>query len=133
MGAIQGRNLEGVTDTYRDLTGLLHGMRPRDFLVEVFCLLCRVAGIARICAVADEYRAQRSPYFGRQPRELPQNYDEVWRDRGGTPTSPEFYSLPVGGNRRELAEIPSKKRSMYRKRYDLLDRIEASLREVFQR
>lgn len=122
VGAVQGRRLEGILDVYRELTRSLHGMRPRDFLIEIFCLFCQAAGITRIFAVSDTYRQHRSPYFG-SDRVLEQNYDQIWGERGGTPVSPEFYSLPLGGNRREMAEIPSKRRSMYRRRYEMLDHV----------
>ena len=40
VGAVQGRDIEGVADEYRDLTKAAHGMRPRDLLFEIFRMLC---------------------------------------------------------------------------------------------
>lgn len=133
VGAIQGRKFEGVLEIYRELTSVLHGLRPRDFLVEAFGIFCEVVGVARIYCVADRSRQNRSPYFGLVPKDLLQDYDAVWLERGGRPAGPDFFALPVGGTRRDLTTVPSRKRSMYRKRYELLDRIEASLREALQR
>ncbi len=127
VGAIQGRNLEGVMDTYRELTGVLHGMRPRDFLIEVLARLARVLGATRILAVSDRSRVHRSPYFGKGPKKFMLNYDEVWTERGGVAIAPDFFEMPPGGALKDLNDVPSKKRSMYRKRYGLLDQIEGAI------
>ncbi|MES9851382.1 MAG: DUF535 family protein [Candidatus Thiodiazotropha sp. L084R] len=52
------------------------------------------------------------------------NYDEVWSDRGGVYCNAGFYELPVNPDRRSIESIISKKRSMYKKRYELLNLIE---------
>lgn len=122
IGAVQGRSLETALDTYRDLTKALHGMRPRDYLVELFRMLCRAAGIEAIYAVADSARVHRSPYFGRAADgKLQVNYDEVWTERGGTPFDADLFRLPLTGALKPLEEVPSKKRAMYRRRYELLE------------
>ena len=131
IGAIQGRDIEGALDTYRELTGALHGMRPRDFLVEMFRALCATLGVQRIVAVSDASRHHRSPYFGKvADKRFPLDYDEVWTERGGTALDGDFFALPVQPARRSIEEIPSKKRSMYRKRYEMLDRLEAKLAQA---
>ncbi len=128
IGAIQGRNIEGALDTYKAMTGALHSMRPRDFLLDLFRALCRSIGVTRIYAVADAKRHHRSPYFGNKlAKQVPIDYDEIWRERGGTPFDVDFFVLPVDPGRRNIEEIPSKKRSMYRKRYEMLTKTEAEL------
>ncbi|MBI1947765.1 MAG: DUF535 family protein [Deltaproteobacteria bacterium] len=122
IGAVQGRALDTAKDTYRDLTKALHGMRPRDFLVELFRMLCRAAGIEVIYAVADSARVHRAAYFGKSAVDkLQVNYDEIWAERGGTPFDAELYRLPLDGAHKPVEEVPSKKRAMYRRRYELLD------------
>lgn len=122
IGAVQGRALDTALDTYRDLTKALHGMRPRDFLVELFRMLCRAAGIEVIYAVADAARVHRSPYFGvARTEKLQVNYDEIWEERGGTAFDAELFRLPLDATVKSLDDVPSKKRAMYRRRYELLD------------
>lgn len=134
IGAIQGRNIEGALDTYKAMTGALHGMRPRDFLVDLFRALCGAIGVSRIYAVADAKRHHRSPYFGNKfAKQAPIDYDEIWRERGGAPLSVDFFVLPVDPGRRNIDEIPSKKRSMYRKRYEMLTKTEAELSRALLR
>lgn len=121
IGAIQGRDLEGILDEYRALTKASHGMRPRDLLIEVFRIFCATLGFTCIFAIADEYRQHRSPYYGKDSqKKLSVNYNEIWQDRGGTRIDPIFYQLDVNGFERDLETISTKKRSMYRRRYEML-------------
>lgn len=121
VGAIQGINAEGMIDQYRDLTKALHGMRPRDFLVESFRCFCRCLGISSIYAVDDRQRHHRSAYFGSvKANTIFLNYNDIWNERGGVKESDDFYKLSVTMPAKSLDEVPSKKRAMYRRRYDLL-------------
>lgn len=128
IGAIQGRNIEGALDIYKAMTHALHGMRPRDFLIDLFRALCRAIGVSSIHAIADAKRHHRSPYFGNKfAKQVTMDYDEIWRDRGGEPLNVDFFVLPVDAIQRKLEEIPCKKRAMYRKRYEMLKQTEAAL------
>ena len=121
IGALQGVTTEGVLDHYRALTKALHGQRPRDFLIELFRMMCRAAGVAEILAVADAQRVHRSAYFGEaKSTHLQVDYDEIWRDRGGAARDAAFFTLPLRACAKDLEEVPSKKRAMYRRRYELL-------------
>ena len=132
VGAMQGRSIEGLLDTYRDITKALHGMRPRDFLFELFRAFCRSRGVTKIFAVSDASRHHRSAYFGSKAKngELTLNYDEIWIERGGVIECSDFYTFNVAPHIKSLEEIPSKKRSMYRRRYEFLEATEARMQEV---
>jgi uncharacterized protein VirK/YbjX len=128
VGGIQGRHLPDIKDEYHDMTKASFMTRPRDLLVEIFKAFCRAIDVRRIYAISDEHRHHRSPFFGNKNLKLLQsmNYDEVWLDRGAT-RSGEFYDLPVARTDRREDEIPARKRSMYRKRYAMLDEIEGNI------
>jgi len=132
VGAVQGCDIEGVADEYRDLTKATHGMRPRDLLFELFRMLCSLICVTKILAVSDEFRHHRSAYFGGPNRQFFKNYNEMWVDRGGQPASPMFFAIPVRGGRRELSDVPAKKRAMYRRRYETLEAIEQKLLDNYQ-
>jgi uncharacterized protein len=128
IGGIQGRNFDDALDRYRDLTKSAHGIRPRDLIIELFRLVCAQLGVTEILAIADKGRQNRHPYFGKDVmRDLPLDYDAIWQDRGGTSFDEWFFTLPLHGDRRADADIPAKKRSMYRQRYAMLDGIEARI------
>ena len=132
VGAMQGRNIDGLLDTYREITKAMHGMRPRDFLFELFRAFCRALGVTKIFAVSDASRHHRSSYFGRNAKntELTLNYDEIWLERGGALENSDFYVFSVAPQIKNLDEVPSKKRSMYRKRFEFLEATEAQMLEV---
>jgi uncharacterized protein VirK/YbjX len=132
VGAMQGRNIEGLLDKYREITKAMHGMRPRDFLFELFRAFCRALGVSKIYAVSDASRHHRSAYFGSKAKdgELTLNYDEIWLERGGVLQNSDFYVFNVDQQIKNLEEVPSKKRSMYRKRYEFLETTEAQMLDV---
>src|SRR6185437_8818486 len=55
VGGIQGRNIAGILETYRDLTKASYGMRPRDLLIDILRMLCAELGVKQIFAVSNEY------------------------------------------------------------------------------
>ena len=126
IGGIQGRQGEDVLSLYRDLTKDFHGTRPRDFLLEAMRLFAISIGAKHIYAVAEAYKISRHDYFGRRGAHG-LFYDEIWQERGGVKVAGTHFELPLAGTRRDLDEIPSKKRSMYRRRYEMLDEIGASM------
>jgi uncharacterized protein VirK/YbjX len=122
IGGIQGRQDANILSLYRDLTKDFHGIRPRDFILEALRLLAVNIKAQHIHAVADGHKISRHKYFGKKgaPGLF---YDEVWKERGGLKAADSYFELPLGGARRNIEEIPAKKRSMYRRRYEMLDAI----------
>jgi uncharacterized protein len=131
IGAIQGRNFDWSLNMNRDLTKAMYGMRPRDFLFEQFRGLCRTLGVSKIYAVSNASRHHRASYFGEKIKkgELVLNYDEVWIERGGILEGSDFYVFSVNVQKKDLEQIPARKRSMYRRRYEFLDITDARMQE----
>ena len=126
IGGLQGRHGEDMLTIYRDLTRDFEGMRPRDFMLEMLRMFAARVGVRRIYAVTDEFQIFKHEYFG--GHDVPGlNYDNVWEDRGGERTAPTHFELPLGAARRAIEDVPAKKRSMYRRRYEMLDKIEAMI------
>jgi uncharacterized protein VirK/YbjX len=133
IGGIQGRNIVGALDLYRQLTKQFHGVRPRDLLLECFRTLCVIINVNRILAISEEYRHNRSCYFGNARKDkLGVDYNNIWEDRGGFRIDPMFYQLPLS-QERDLASIPTKKRHMYRRRYDSLRSLREQMQDGFGR
>jgi uncharacterized protein VirK/YbjX len=130
IGAIQGIN-RGVSseeslEVFRNLTKEFEGLRPKSLLVDILRMIASELGIKMLFAVADENRHHRHKYFGPEEQaKLAANYNEMWSEHGGSPSAIDgFYELPVKASRRELSDIPAKKRAMYRRRYTMLAEIE---------
>lgn len=128
IGAIQGGNRDGLLDAYRDLTKALHGLRPRDLLIELLRMLCRGAGVRRLHAVADANRQHRAAYFGdAKAATLGLDYDAIWTERGGVAGEDGFFELPLQAPPRPLEDVPSKKRATYRRRQEMLQALQARI------
>jgi uncharacterized protein len=60
------------------------------------------------------------------------SYDEFWDSIDAKPYSPALYAIPLAIPRKTMDELPSKKRSEYRKRYILLDELGASTESLLR-
>jgi len=121
VGGIQGRAGRDVLDRYRRFTKECHGMRPRDFLVEVFKLFCRAINVTEVYAVSNANRPWKPACERRRYAEQGQSdYDKIWIERGGLMGREGFFILPVVAYYRRLETVPARKRSMYRKRHEMM-------------
>ncbi|MFZ2335109.1 MAG: DUF535 family protein [Sideroxyarcus sp.] len=124
VGALQGSNSDLAPEVYRDMTHALHGMRPRDFLMVALKLLCGELGIHRIWAVSSDNRQHNSPYFGGAHKEkVLVAYNEVWTEHGGLELENGFFEIPALVKHKDMSEIPTRKRAVYRRRYEMLDKL----------
>ncbi|MCG8024942.1 MAG: VirK/YbjX family protein [Candidatus Thiodiazotropha endolucinida] len=130
-GAIQGRRMDGITDLYRDMTKRTYGIRPRDLMIEAFQTLCRSLGVKKIYAVTESHRQHRHHFYclNNKQNQPSLNYDEVWSDRSGIRCNSTFFELPLDPVRKPLTHIISRKRSMYRNRYSLLEGLEQAIEQ----
>lgn len=136
VGALQGASPQAVQsfgngqqalDIYKELTHLLHGMRPRDLLFNVFRTLSRQLGASLILAVTDRANVERSGYFLGGAR-MQAKHDETWAEYGGQLSADgAFFEIPTTRALRSLDEVPSRKRAQYRRRYEMLERIDGEL------
>lgn len=129
IGGIQGRNVDGALDIYRDMTKALFGLRPRDFIVTLLQYLLMGWGVTRIDAVRTAYQHHNHPFFGRVKHSL--DYDAIWEERGGTAVDDRDYTLPLSPQRKPIDEVKAKKRKLYTQRYTFLDGFEQNALEGF--
>jgi uncharacterized protein VirK/YbjX len=131
IGAVQGVDVLGAKDRYKEMTKAFFGLRPRDLLFELFRSLARALNVVKIYGVADEFRHHRSAYFGiSKVQQLSLNYDEIWLDRGGEFEGTHFFNVPLSAPKRD--EIPAKKRAMYMRRQTFLDGVDAEIQAWVQ-
>lgn len=126
IGGLQGRQSDDALSLYRDLTKDFEGMRPRDFMLEMLRLFAIKIGVRRIHAIADDHKIWHHEYFDK--KQLPGlSYDDVWIERNGERVAETHFELPIQGSRKPLEAVAPKKRSMYRRRYEMLETIERML------
>lgn len=117
IASIQGPNSEDAQELVKTATKELHGMRPMYLLVNAFknlarSLECELVGIAH---------KNQAKYRWNDHSKLLFNYDEFWQENGGVLNPQGYWALPLEIECKPLEEIQSKKRSMYRKRYEMFD------------
>ncbi len=128
VGGIQGGHSQDSREQIRLATQAFHGLRPKHLLIHLLRQVASCWGASDILAVSDSAHClTRSRYRGRI--KIESSYDDLWRDVGGVLREDGFYSLPVTPQRRSLEEVPSRKRAQYRRRYLLLDSIDAEIRD----
>jgi len=136
IGAIQGIHSEvSKGDSLainKKLTRQSKGLRPRNLLLDALKMMANNLGVTNISAIADKNRHHRHSYFGEaKTKRFHANYDEIWLEQKGVlDAATGFYKLPVTANRKQMSEIVSKKRSMYRQRYEILDEIEKLVKKT---
>jgi uncharacterized protein len=132
VGAVQGSATEDAGETYRSFTKAACGVRPRDFIIEAFRLLCCGVGIRQIYGVSAEHRHQRSAYFeigATDYDKVKLDYNEAWLERGGFLQTNGFFRLASRAVPRSYDSIPARKRALYRRRAEMWAEVEALMGE----
>ena len=124
IGAIQGAKLENVSEIYRECTKQTFGMRPRDLLVFIAQLIASRVGCTHILAIADDHHQTRNKS---NQNDKIASYDDLWEEHLGVRQNDGFYRLPVEVRRRAAEDVPAKKRSQYRQRYNFLDSVDSTI------
>jgi uncharacterized protein len=123
VGGIKGT--PGMLERYRELTKSAHGMRPTDLTVELFRMICKSINIERIFCVSDQIRQDNSDYYLNRSGEAPvlRPLDPIWTARGAVLGEDGFFALPTTSLRRTSSDTARNKRTMYKRRYEMLDSI----------
>ena len=135
IGSMQGPEpgVANAQDKVRELTKEGQGLRPKSLLVQLVQQLALAMGNGEVLAVrkrAHVFQAKR--YSSKQKANLQADYDELWQEFGAQDVDANFVALQLQP-RKPLEEIASKKRAMYRRRYEWLDQLELAIRQQFAR
>ncbi|MDI6027528.1 DUF535 family protein [Corticibacterium sp. UT-5YL-CI-8] len=129
IGALQGSGHgPDALQRHRVITRRAFGMRSRDLIFSAFAILCAELGIQKILAPGKAHSVVKSEYFGGGTRTLHADYDSIWAQYGARPTGDgTMFEMPASLRFRSPSEIPSKKKAMYRRRYEMLRTLQADL------
>ena len=122
IAVVQGPNFEGAKELVKQLTKSCHGLRPAYLMVEAMKLLTQILGYQKLFGIPQKYQNKSRLV---QSKRYMVDYDAIFSEAGGK--AGHYWTLPLQEDR-DLESIPSKKRSMYRKRFAMLD----SLSEIMQ-
>ncbi len=123
IGAIQGANTENATEIIKETTKLSHRYRTKNLVLYMLRAAARAMGVQKIYAVSNAgYYANNHV---RSDRKLKTDFGVFWQETGGKPAADErFYELPIVEPRKDMEEVPTRKRAVYRRRFAFLDEID---------
>ena len=128
IAVIQGPNFEGSKEIVKTLTKQCHGLRPAYLMVEAMKALTLTLGYKTLLGIPQKYQ-NKSRLI--QSKRYVVDYDTIFQESAGK--IGEYWTLPLTFETKSLEEIPSKKRSMYRKRYAMLDNLLASMKNILHK
>ena len=134
IGAVQGIHggvsAEESLDIYKQLTKDFQGLRPRSLLLEVLKVVLSELGMEKLFGVSEQHRHHRHKYFHHDEHTVFKNdYNAFWEEHEGVLDQVSgFYEIPMTLSIKDMAEIPSKKRSMYKRRYEIIHSIKNNIR-----
>ncbi|MFI3256039.1 MAG: DUF535 family protein [Psittacicella sp.] len=127
IGGLQGPlPKEENTVEIKFLTKLMYGLRPKEFMLILAKLLAKDLNLSLIEAVSNETHIYKSKRYLRKNKST-SDYNSLWESQGGVLNIKGNFEIKDFSVKRDLEFIASKKRSMYRKRYEMIDNIENSL------
>lgn len=115
----------------KQVTKKMHGIRPRNYLFFILRQICAVLNIDTIKAIRSNYHVANCSHVNKTGK-FQANYDQYWQEENGDILDEKFYSLPLVEKRKSMEEIASKKRSMYKKRFALLDEHKEDISNSFK-
>lgn len=122
IGGMQGAKSHVPHEKIQLATKACHGLFPKRLLVEAAMVLGQVMNVEVIRAVSNETHVYRSLRYRKKKQDkLHADYNAFWASLGATVADDNDYLLPLVMPRKPMEEIASKKRSEYRRRYELLD------------
>lgn len=131
VGAIQGVKQDPSNNLYRDLTKRAFGLRPRDLILVLFLVFCAEIGVTGVHGVQEQFRQHRHHYHGRTGcAKVYSDFDAIWVEHGGVLSDAGYYVLEPGLRTKALESVPTRKRAMYRKRYEFLEEARDQFRAI---
>lgn len=128
VGAIQGWHTPHARQMYVELTHALHGLRPRDFLIDVLKMIAANLACSEILGISDACHRSRH-WFSRANKQTA--YDAIWLEYGGQLDAEGFFVISAELRQREPTEIPARKRAQYRRRYEFIQNIRRRIDHSF--
>jgi uncharacterized protein VirK/YbjX len=110
IGCLQGGRAALSQACIKQATKALHGIRPKNLLLDAIYALSRGWKVARIFGISNASRV----FFGAC---VYSDYDEFWSELGGVADRDGFFALPA--TLPQKIAIPSNRRAEYRRRTEL--------------
>lgn len=126
IGAMQGPNMNDARDIIKRVTKRCHAYRTKNLILHATQEVAKALGLQHIYAVTN-YGYYAMNHI-RVDRKLKTSFSDFWAEAGGKPCKDQrFFELPLSEYRKSMDEVPTRKRANYRRRYAMLDEIDADI------
>lgn len=127
IGGLQGAHSDADHNIIKTATKNLYGIFPKKAVVESLYFLEEALGLSteKVCVGNDQHVYTAERY--KRKRSIHSSYDAFWESLNGWREGSGLWKLPETLERKDILNIPSKKRGQYRKRYTLLNELEDSI------
>lgn len=119
VAGVQG--VKDNKDLYKTFTKQLHGLRPQNLIWMAFLYWCKAVGIVQVLGVRPEWHVYQNET--KSQGKIGFDYETFWQEVGGEGCDEVWYRLPIDYPHKPIEAVEQKKRSLYRKRYALLDEV----------
>lgn len=125
VAGVQG--VKDHKDLYKTFTKQLHGLRPQNLIWMAFLDWCKAIGIGQVLGVRPEWHVYQNET--KSQGKIGFDYETFWQEVGGVGFDDVWYVLPIDYPHKPIDEVEQKKRSLYRKRYALLDEVREGIEQ----
>ena len=127
IGGLQGMQKNKSTEEIKKITKNFYGIFPKRLVIEVLYLLFPNYNKIAVGNKGHIYLSLR--YKFKKNRKINADYDEFWESLGSQKEDDVFWSLPKRIARKNIEDIPSKKRSQYTNKYKILDELNGRVKK----
>ena len=135
IGCVQGNKSAETENAIKELQKQMYALRPKALMIFIIQELSRQLGCTALYGVGSKIQAHNKKHFIHIEwlHKLSFSYDTLWKEADGVPDKDGWFKLPIELQRKSMEEIKSSKRSLYRSRYEMLDKIAAEIQRTINK
>lgn len=103
------------------------GAFPKRLLVDAALAIAHFFHLEQIIAVSNQSHIYNNWRYKSRFNQLHADYDSFWLSLNGELKTDHFFYLPLELHKKAIEDIPSKKRSEYKQRYQMLDQLNTEI------
>lgn len=131
IGSIQGAGADKEKSLIKTTTKSMHGLRPQQLMIWLAMMTAKMLDLEKVEAIGNNSHPRMNIRKRLKKKTIfAADYDGIWQDYDGELLPNGNWRLPPI-IQKPIEEYASKKRSMYRKRYAMLDKINEDMQAQF--
>ncbi|QZT37746.1 VirK/YbjX family protein [Halosquirtibacter xylanolyticus] len=135
VGCVQGHSTIEDPAAFKKTQKMMHGMRPNSVIMYALQAFISNTNCKSIRCVSDKHHSYKKKHAIHLPyiHTINFDYNQFWKEVGGVKENDWWYQLETTPTpHKDMSEIKSKKRAMYRRRFEMLDTMREDITKVFK-